>query len=280
VISRSYRAEDSAYKWTSDGSTTYTIESAEKENRGTDIIVYLKDDMDQFVREWTIKDIVRRHSNYVTFPVYVGDDENPTNAQKAIWRQNPGEVEDKEYNDFYKMLTMDFTDPLHRQHIRAEAPMQFYALLFIPSNNEPNMLSPRKEPGLKLYARKVLIEEYSKDLLPEYLQFIQGVVDSEDLPLSVSREGVQATRIVANLKKTITTKVLSELKRMARKKTDKYIQIYEQFARYIKQGLVVSMEDKEDIEQLLLFHSSHDDDPKNYHSLNDLPDVYKRLAQI
>ncbi|PJF38976.1 MAG: molecular chaperone HtpG, partial [Phototrophicales bacterium] len=170
----------------------------------------LKEDEKEFTREYTIKDIIRRHSDYVTFPIYVGDDEEPTNKQQALWRRDPSEVTDEEYDNFYKMMTMDFGGALHHIHMRADVPMQFYAMLFIPSTAQPNMFSPRKEPGLKLYARKVLIQEYNKDLLPEYLQFIQGVVDSEDLPLSVSRESIQATRVMANLKKTITRKVMSE----------------------------------------------------------------------
>ena len=132
--------------------------------------------------------------------------------------------------------------------MRADVPLQFYALLYIPSNAERNMLSPRKEPGLKLYARKVLIQEYGKDLLPEYLQFVQGVVDSEDLPLNVNRESVQANKVMANLKKTITGKVLSELKRLAQKNKEEYLKIYAQFGRFIKQGIAVAPQDRTDVE--------------------------------
>ena len=139
----------------------------------------------------------------------------PTSS-RAIWRRNPSEVEAEEYDSFYKMLTMDFNGANHHIHMRADVPMQFYALLFVPGSGQTNMFSPRKEQGLKLYARKVLIEEYNRDLLPEYLGFVQGVVDSEDLPLSVTRESIQATRVMATLKTTITRRVISELKRMAK----------------------------------------------------------------
>ncbi|MEQ8672563.1 MAG: molecular chaperone HtpG [Aggregatilineales bacterium] len=269
VVSRSHNKDSQAWAWTSDGGDAYTIEEADRTERGTDVIVYLNDDAKEFLQSWTLKNIVRKHSDYIAFPIYVGDDEEPTNKQTAIWRRSASEVEDKEYNDFYKMLTMDFNDPAHRITMRADVPLQFYALLFIPGSPEMTMFSPRKEPGLKLYARKVLIQDFSKDLLPEYLQFVQGVVDSEDLPLNVSRESVQANQIMANLKKTLTGKVLSELKRLAQKKQDEYIPIFENFGRYIKQGVVVSPADRTDIEPLLIFHTTLDDDQEKWYSLDD-----------
>ena len=167
------------------------------------------------------------------------------------------------------MLTLDFQEPDDHIHMRADVPLQFYALLYVPGSAEQNMFSPRKEPGLKLYARKVLIQEYCTDLLPEYLQFIQGVVDSEDLPLSVSRESVQATRVMANLKKTLTNRVLSELKQVAKNDTEKYLQIFHNFGRFLKQGVVASPEDKSDLERLLFFNSTYDDNPQTWYSLAD-----------
>lgn len=269
VVSRSYQPDAEAVAWESTGGDNYTIEPAERETRGTDVIIHLKEDDRQYLQTWEIKQIIRRHSDYVAFPIYVGDDTEATNKQTAIWRQSSGEISDEQYNDFYRMLTMDFGEPLHRIHIRADVPLQFYALLYIPSTAEPNMFSLRKEPGLKLYARKVLIQEYSKDLLPEYLQFVQGVVDSEDLPLNVSRESVQANRVMINLKKTITNRVLSELKRMAQKKREDYLKIFAEFSRFIKQGLVVSPDDREDIEPLLFFTSTHTDSPDDFISLDE-----------
>jgi molecular chaperone HtpG len=269
VVSRSYVSDTEAVAWESDGGDEYVIEPAERESRGTDVILYLKEEDKEFLRDFRLKQIVRTHSDYVTFPIYVAGDEEATNKQVAIWRRPVNEVEDQEYTDFYKMLTMDFNEPLHRITMRADVPLQFYTLLYVPSSSKPNMFSPRKEPGLKLYARKVLIQEYAKDLLPEWLNFVQGVVDSEDLPLNVSRETIQANRVMVNLKKTITNKVLNELKRLARKKPDAYLHIYEQFGRVIKQGLTVDPTHRTDIEPLLFFVSTHNDDPEDYHSLDD-----------
>ncbi|RMF77023.1 MAG: molecular chaperone HtpG [Chloroflexi bacterium] len=272
VVSRSHHPDGQAFAWESDGGETYTIEEAERDHRGTDIIIYLKDDAKEFTSAWKIKDIIRRHSDYIAFPIYVDDDEEPTNKQIAIWRRPPKEVEDQEYEDFYRMLTLDFEPPLHRIHMRADVPMQFYALLYIPSSSQLNPLSPRREPGLKLYARKVLIDEYNTDLLPEYLNFVQGVVDSEDIPLNVSRESVQANRVMVNLKKTLTNKILGELNRMARKRRDHYLKIYEQFGRYIKQGVAIAPEDKGELESLLYFNSTRSNSPQEWVSLQEYVD--------
>jgi molecular chaperone HtpG len=276
VVSRSYKPDETAYSWESDGGSTYSIEPAERESRGTDVIIYLKEDAKELASAWKLKDIIRKHSDYLAFPIYVGDDEEATNKQTAIWRQEAKEVTDEQYDDFYKMLTLDWEKPLHRIHMRADVPLQFYALLYIPGNAERNILSARKEYGLKLYARKVLIQEYSKDLLPEYLQFVQGVVDSEDLPLNVSRESVQATKIMANLKKTLTSKVLSDLKRLAQKDKDTYFKIYEQFRQFIKQGIAVSPQDRTDIEPLLFFPTSRSTHPDEIFSLDEY--VERRAA--
>lgn len=256
VVTQSINPDEPSWAWESDGSEAYSIEPAERDTRGTDIIITLKEDAKEFLKSWTLNDIVRRHSDYIAFPIYVDGSEEPTNKQQAIWRQDPKEISDEQYNDFYKMMTLDFETPLHRIHMRADTPIQFYAVLYIPATNERSMLSPRSEPGLKLYARKVLIDDYNTDLLPDYLQFVQGVVDTEDLPLNVSRESVQANRIMAQLKKAITNKVLSELKRMLKNDREKYIQIFDTFARYLKQGVAVVPADKEQLQDLYLFPST------------------------
>lgn len=275
VVSRSHQADELAYAWESTGGSTFTLELAERSRRGTDVIVYLKDDAKDYLQPWKLKDIIRRHSDYIAFPIYIGDEAEPTNKQTAIWRQDPKEITPEQYDEFYKMLTLDWEAPLHRLHVRADVPLQFYALLYIPASSERNMLSLRTEPGLKLYARKVLIQDYSTDLLPDYLQFVQGVVDSEDLPLNVSRESVQANRIMVNLKKTITGRVLADLKRLAQKNRDEYLKVYAAFGRFIKQGVAVSPVDRTDIEPLLFFNSTHSENPDQFFSLDE---YVERLA--
>lgn len=269
VESKSYRPDEPAYAWISDGSNEYTIEPVDRTERGTDIIITLKEDAHDFLQSYQVNQVIRAHSNYIAFPIYVGDSEEPTNKQTAIWRKSPKEVEDKEYNDFYKMMTMDFTDPVHHLHLNVDTPYQFYALLFFPASAEQNMFSLRKEPGLQLYARKVLIQDYNKDILPEYLQFIQGVVDSEDLPLNVSRESVQMNRVMANLGNIITKRILNDLKRMVDKDREKYLKIFDTFSRFIKQGVYVDHENSDTVKELLLFQTTHDDVLDNYYSLKE-----------
>lgn len=269
VVSRSLQPDAEAVAWEAEGGTTYTVEAAEKATRGTDIIVYLKEDEKEFLQDFTISNVIKRHSDYVAFPIYVGDGEEAVNKQTAIWRQSPRETEADDYKQFYQMLTMDFNEPLHHIHMRADVPMQFYALLYVPGSAEQTMFNLRKEPGLKLYARKVMIQEYNKDLLPEYLSFIQGVVDSEDLPLNVSRESIKADRIIARLKSTITSKVMSEFKTLADDDREKYLKIHDAFGHFLKQGVAAVPQDRDDLLPLIYFHSSHEDSEDAYTSLDE-----------
>lgn len=276
VISRSYRPDAEAVMWEADGGTSYTLDTADKATRGTEITIYLKEDAKEFTDDWQIKEAIKHHSDYIAFPIYVNDATEPANKQNAIWRQSPRDVSAEDYEGFYRMLTMDFNKPLHHIHMRADVPMQFYALLFIPSSADMGMFAARREPGLKLYARKVLIQEYNKDLLPEYLGFVQGVVDSEDLPLSVSRESIKADRIMALLKKTITTKVLSELKRLATNERETYLKIFQAFGRHLKQGLVITAADREELMPLLFFPSTHENKADAFTALDEYT---QRMAQ-
>ncbi len=258
VTSRSYQPEAEATIWHATGEGTYTISPAEKTARGTTIEIKLKEDAAEFAQDHRLKEIVRRHSNYVEFPVYVGDDEEAVNRQQAIWRQSTREVEDEQYTDFYKQLTLDFEAPLKKIHMVIDAPLRMYALLYLPSSAERGVMSLRKEDGLKLYSRKILIQEYSKDLLPEYYGFVQGVVDAEDLPLNVSRETVQSNALMGRLKKIITSRVTGTLKSMAKDKEnpDDYIKFWENFGQYIKQGVATDYAERESLYPLLRFRTT------------------------
>jgi molecular chaperone HtpG len=269
VVSRSYQPNAEAIAWEATGGTTYTLEPAEKNERGTDIIITLKEDALDYLKEWKVKNIIKQHSDFIAFPIYVNNEEEPSNQGTAIWRKASKDISEEDYKSFYQMLTMDFLPPLHHIHIRADVPMQYYSVLFVPSSSQPNMFSTRKEQGLKLYARKVLIQDYSKDLLPEYLQFIQGVVDSEDLPLSVNRESVKSDRIMANLKSALTKRVLSDFKRLASNDRDTYLKIHKEFARFLKQGIVVAPQDKTEVMELVYFASSRDDNETTLTSLSE-----------
>ena len=256
VESRSYQTGAQAASWYCTGADTFTVESIEKETRGTDVIIKLKEEASEFTEEYRLQGIIRKHSDFIPYPIYVGDKAEQVNRQTAIWRQSQREVEKEDYNDFYKQLTLDYEAPLAHAHMAVDAPVQMYALMYIPSNPERGMFSLRRDVGLKLYARKVLIQEYNKDLLPEYLSFVQGVVDSEDLPLNVSRESVQSNQVMAQLGKLITSKVLDTLKEMAGKDEEKYNRFWEGYDRYIKQGVAVEQVEPEPLYPLLRFHTT------------------------
>lgn len=258
VTSRSYRPEAQAARWESQGGETYTLDAAEKASRGTRIEIFLKEDAAEFAEEARLRDIIRRHSDFVAYPIYLGEDETPVNSRKALWREAPNQVTEEQYADFYKQFTLDFEPPLLHLHVRADAPVQLYALLYLPAKAERNMFSLRKEDGLKLYARKVLIQEYTKDLLPEYLRFVQGVVDSEDLPLNVSRETIQANTVVRQIRRVLSGKVLGALREMATKDPEKYARFWETFGTYLKEGVVSQMDarEREKLYPLLRFRST------------------------
>jgi HSP90 family molecular chaperone len=256
VTSRSSRPDAQAATWYCTGADTFTVEPSEKAERGTTVTLKLKSDDDEFIQEGRLREIVRKHSDFIPFPIYVADQKEQVNRQTAVWRQSPREVEQQAYDDFYKQLTLDFEAPLVHTHMVVDAPAQMYAILYVPAKSERNLFSPRKEPGLKLYARKVLIQEYNKDLLPEYLGFVEGVVDSEDLPLNVSRETVQSNRIMAQLKKLVTSKVIDTLKKLADEDETRYNQLWEAYARFIKQGVAIEQVEPEALHPLLRFHTT------------------------
>ena len=242
VISKSFKQDDNAVHWVSDGGETYTIDKSEKKNRGTEIILHLKDDATEYLEEYRLRQIIKRHSDYIPYPIYLNDKEEQINRQTAIWRQQPQTVKAEEYKDFYNQFTLDFNDPIGYLHLSIDAPIQMYGLLFIPSSAEPNLFSDRKDYGLKLYARKVMIQEFTKDLLPEFLRFVQGVVDSEDIPLNVSREAFQSTKAIAQIKKILSSKVLDYLENIKKNEPEKYDNFWKEFGFFIKEGLASTTE--------------------------------------
>lgn len=268
VISRSYHKDTGAASWYCAGEDTFTVEPAEKEQRGTEITIKLKEDAREFTQEYRLGEVIRKHSDFIPYPIYLGEKTEQANRQTALWRQSPREVEEKDYKEFYQQITLDFEEPLAHGHMVVDAPVQMYALLYLPASPERNLFSLRKEDGLKLYARKVLIQEYNRDLLPEYLGFIQGVVDSEDLPLNVSRESVQATRLMVNLKKLVTGKVFDMLKKLAADDPGKYNRFWEAYSRYLKQGVAIEQQEPEQIYPLLRFHTTTQ--PEKWQSLDDV----------
>ncbi|PWB53056.1 MAG: molecular chaperone HtpG [Anaerolineales bacterium] len=256
VTSRSYQAETSAASWYCTGNDTFTVEPAQKIDRGTRVEIKLKEDAKEFTQESQLREVIRKHSDFISFPIYLGENKEQVNKQTALWRQQPRKVEIKDYEEFYHQLTLDFSPPLTHLHLSVDAPVQMYAILYVPAKGERSLFSIRKEDGLKLYSCNVLIQEYCKEVLPEYYRFIQGVVDSEDLPLSVSRETIQANRIMVNLKSLITSKVTGALEKMAKEKPETYMKFWEEYGRYIKEGVAIEQTEPDTLYPLLRFHTS------------------------
>ena len=267
VTSRSYQPDAQAVSWYATGEEDYQVSPAEMGERGTKVEIKLKEDAAEFADEYRLKNIIHKHSEYIGFPIYVGEEEKPVNKQTSLWRMSKQSVTEEQHKDFYKQLTLDFEDPLLHTHIITDAPVQLYALLYVPGKSERGMFALRREDGLKLYSRNILIDEYNKDLLPEHLRFVQGVVDSEDLPLNVSRETVQATGLMARLKKVITGQIMKELESLAKNDAEKYQTFWQEFGVYLKQGVASNPMEGESIHPLLRFKTNLH--PETWSSLED-----------
>lgn len=254
VISRSFHPEAEAVEWRASGGDTFTIAPAEKAERGTTIILKLKDDAIEFAQAWKLQQVIKKHSDFVAWPIYVGEER--ANQQTALWRQAPRNVEAEKYPEFYRQLTMDFDDPLLHMHISTDAPVDLHSILFVPAKRERGLIERRVEGKIKLYSRKVLIQEEAKDLLPNYFRFVEGVVDSEDLPLNVSREMVQTNPVLARIKKTLTSRLTKELNELAEKDTEKYAAFWKEFGIFLKEGIALEYSARTDLLPLLRFYST------------------------
>ena len=271
VTTRSYQPDAQAWRWASRGDSQFTLGPGEKSDRGTTIEVKLRDDAAEFASAWRLEQIVKKHSNYVSFPIYL--DDTAINQQTALWRESPQEVEEEAYEDFYRQLTLDFEKPLAHVHLVTDAPVNIRSILYIPRKRERGPLARRTDYGLKLYSRKILIQEYNKDLLPEYLQFVEGVVDSEDIPLNISRETVQSSRSVRHIKRALRGRVIRALIELAEDQPEEYTTFWAEFGAFIKQGVATNPLDHDDLVPLLRFYTSKSGD-----ELVSLADYVGRMA--
>jgi molecular chaperone HtpG len=268
VDTKSYIPDEPAYKWIADGSGEYTIEDSDKEKRGTTITIYLKEDDKEYLEKYRIEEIIKKYSNFVPFPVKV--EEEQINQVKALWTQPKSEITEDEYKEFYKFATTSFDDPMFYLHLQADVPVQFNSILYIPKMNNTKMFGHmNKEYGPSLYSSKVLIMDNCKDLLPPYLDFVKGVVDTEDIPLNISRETLQDNRNIIKIKKVLTKKLLSFLEDKAKEDAEAYHKFWNEFGISIKQGISIDFENKDRIAGLLRFNSSFNDDEKGLVSLDD-----------
>lgn len=256
VVSRSFQPGAEAVAWSSDGGSEYRLEPAEKEERGTRVEITLKEDAHEFASTWRLEQIVKKHSDFVGFPIYVGDKKEPVNRQIAPWRQPPSEVEEEQYHDFYRHLTLDPEKPLVYAHLSADAPVNIRSILYIAAHRERGILSLRTDHGLQLYVHNVLIQEYNKDLLPNHFRFVDGVVESEDLPLNISRETIQSSPAARRIQRALVHKLVRELETVAEEEPEAYATFWREFGPFLKEGLATDPSAQKDLLPLLRFHSS------------------------
>ena len=254
VYSHSWRAGEPAHVWSSDGSGSYVVEPAEDQRRGARIVIELKDDCADFSQEWKIKEILERYSAFVSFPINLNG--KRINTVQALWLRSKSEIKDEEYTEFYKFQAHAFDEPRLRLHFSADAPLQINALLFVPKENVEKFGMARSEPAVSLDCRKVLIDAKPKDLLPEWLRFLKGVVDSADLPLNISRETMQDRALIEKLNKVITKRFIKFLSEEAKNRPEAYHEFYGQFGVYLKEGAALDFTHKDELVKLLRFESS------------------------
>ena len=254
VYSHSWKKDAPGHVWSSDGSGSYEIEEAADQRRGAKIVIELKDDCAEFAQSWRLKEILTRYSAFVGFPITLNGEKLTT--VQALWLRNKSEVKDEEYTEFYKFQAHAHDAPRYRLHFSADAPLTINALLFVPQENTEKLGFSRLDPSVSLYCRKVLIDAAPKDLLPEWLRFLKGVVDSEDLPLNISRETMQDKALIEKLNKVITKRFLKMLDEEATQRADAYAEFYAQFGVFLKEGAALDFTHKDQLVKLLRFESS------------------------
>jgi len=254
LTTRSYQPDAQGYRWESDGRGSYSISEEQDLPRGTVITLHLKDDAKEFANEYTIKRIIKQYSSFVPYPVYVKDEK--VNTVQALWTKNKNEISQEEYTEFYKYIANAYDEPLLTMHFTSDAPINLNALLFVPKTNMEKFGFGRLEPGVNLYCKKVLIQEKAKDILPEWLRFVNGVIDSEELPLNISRETMQDSALVAKLNKMVTGRFLKFLDEQAKNEPEKFKEFWKEFSIFLKEGAANDFTHRKDILKLLRFESS------------------------
>ena len=254
VYSHSRNVAEPGHVWTSDGSGSYEIEECADLRRGTKIVIELKDECGEFSEDSTVKEILERYSAFVTFPINLNA--KRINTIQALWLRSKNEIKEEEYTEFYKFQAHAYDEPRLRLHFSADAPLSINALLFVPKENPERLGLSRLEPSVSLYCRKVMIDAKPKDLLPEWLRFLKGVVDSEDLPLNISRETMQDKALIEKLNRVITKRFLKFLDEESTARIDAYNEFYAQFGIFLKEGAALDFTHKDQVVKLLRYESS------------------------
>ena len=260
AYTRTWQKEGEGLCWESDGSGGYSIGKTEGQRRGTKIVIQLKDEFEEFSKEDRIKEIVKKYSAFVQFPVSVNGEK--VNTVDAIWLRSKSEIKDEEYEEFYKFQSNDYDSPLMRLHFSADAPLEINSLLFVPKRNMEKMGMFRSENKVALHCRKVLIDAEPKSLFPEWLRFLKGVVDSSDIPLNVSRETMQDSELLKKLGQVLTKRFLRFLNEQAKKEEDTFLEFWKEYGVLLKEGVATDFTYKDDLAKLLRFESTAAEDGK------------------
>lgn len=254
ITTRSYHLNGETFIWESDGVGSYTITEGEDRVRGTKMVLHLKEDAYEFAKEETIQRVIKQYSSFVPYPIFVNG--TKVNTVDALWTKNKSEIADNDYNEFYKFIANAFDEPLLRLHFSSDAPLNINTLLFVPKENLEQIGFGRTEPGVSLYCKKVLIQEKSPLVLPEWLRFLRGVIDSEELPLNISRETMQDSALISKLNKVVTSRFLKYLDGQAKSEPEKFKEFWEKFNFFIKEGAANDYNHQKDLIKLLRFESS------------------------
>ena len=286
VVSRK-AGEDQAWRWTSDGKTGFDIEPAERAVAGTTVLLHLNEEGQQYANSWRLREIVKKYSNHIAFPIFLTYDKSEwneeekksiktrtteqINAASALWRRPKSELKDEDYKELYKSLTGEWEDPLFWFHTKAEGSLEYTTLFYVPAKAPLDLYQAEYKTGVKLYVKRVFIMDDARELLPQYLRFVRGVIDSEDLPLNVSREILQQNRILTNIRTASVKKILSELKNIAANQPDLYLKFITEYNRPLKEGLYSDYANRETLLDLIRFKST------KVEGLTSLADVKSRM---
>jgi len=253
VQSRSWDGSE-GHEWKSDGTGSFTISEVKGLRRGTRVIIALKEDCHEYAQKYKVESVIKQYSSFVPFPIKL--DGETVNTVQALWTRSHSEITEEEYSEFYKFIGPATDDPMFRLHFSADAPLAINALLFVPKENFEVMGFGRVTPGVNLYCQRILIDQHSENILPEWLRFLKGVVDSEDLPLNISRQALQDNALVAKLRKVITKRFLKYLDEEAKKDEENYLSFWKIFGIYLKEGLTSDYEFQKELGKLVRFESS------------------------
>ncbi len=259
LTTRRLGAAEPAIRWESAGDGSYTLEEAAKEDRGTELEIHVKDGEEEFLEDWKIRSIIRKYSEYITHPIYLADKdgkEERLNDKPPLWRRSKSDITKEQYEEFYKHLSLDQEPPLAWSHNQVEGAMEYTTLLYVPAKAPYDLFQPERQNGLSLYVKRVFIMNDCKELVPSYLRFVKGVVDSEDLPLNVSREILQKNAVIQKINKSATKKVLQLLETLAKEDAGKYRTFWKEFGSVMKEGFHMNWENLDELKRLVRFESS------------------------